>query len=169
MLCVCAPSLTCPHLCAPLQQTTQAWTSVRSPTWWTRASRSTRTVLWSPLTTATSWSAASGTRASVFTPLKLVGSPSWRPKWFCVLLQVFVWVLLTQRSFSLFASGARWPLCPLRRKAHPDRVWPLGRRDVSGQVGVLHRRRLLHRVRLQRRHSSSVVLEWKTPYYRGQP
>lgn len=55
------------------------------------------------------------------------------------------------------------------RKADPDSVWPLGCCDVSGQVRVLHRRGLLHRVGLQRRHSSSVVLEWKAPHYRGQP
>lgn len=55
-----------------LQPITRAWTSVRSPTWSTRASRSTRTALWSQLTIATSWSVDSGTRVSAFTPLKLV-------------------------------------------------------------------------------------------------
>lgn len=57
----------------------------------------------------------------------------------------------------------------LNRKAHPDSVWPLGCGDLSGQVRVLYRRRLLHRVWLQRCDSSSVVLEWKAPHHRGQP
>ena len=56
-----------------------------------------------------------------------------------------------------------------RRKADPDSFWPLGCCDVSGQVRVLHWRGLLHRVGLQRCHSSSVVLEWKAPHHRGQP
>lgn len=55
------------------------------------------------------------------------------------------------------------------RKTHPDSVWPLGCGDLSGQVRVLYRRRLLHRVWLQRCDSSSVVLEWKAPHHRGQP
>lgn len=57
----------------------------------------------------------------------------------------------------------------VHREAHTDCFWPLGRGDVSGQVWVVHRRRLLHRVRLQRRHSSPVVLERQTPHYWGQP
>ena len=60
-------------------------------------------------------------------------------------------------------------LLPLHRKADPDSFWPLGCGDMSGPIRVLHRRRLLHRVRLQRRYSTSVVLERTTPHYRGQP
>lgn len=67
-------------------------------------------------------------------------------------------------------ESIRWHVRPsLQRKAHPDSFWPLGRGDVSGQVRILHRRRLLHCVRLQRCNPSSVVLEWKTPHHRGQP
>lgn len=93
------PSLTYWRLCAPMKQTTQAWTSVRSLTWWTRASKSTHTVLWLLPTTATSWSAASGTRASVFTPLKLVGFVLFIR---AMLIKLSINLLLAVRCFFLF-------------------------------------------------------------------
>lgn len=58
--------------------------------------------------------------------------------------------------------------CVFLRQADPDRLWPLGRRDVFGQIGVIHWRRLLHRLRFQRRHPAAVVLERAAPHYRRQ-
>lgn len=54
------------------------------------------------------------------------------------------------------------------RQADPDSFWPLGCGDMSGQIRVLHRRWLLHRLRVQRCNIAAVVLEWTAPYYRRQ-
>lgn len=55
------------------------------------------------------------------------------------------------------------------RQAHSDSVRSLGRGHMSGTLRVLHRRRLLHCVWIQRCHSAALVLEWAAPYHRRQP
>lgn len=56
----------------------------------------------------------------------------------------------------------------LFRQAYTDRFWALGRGDVSGQIRVLHWRRLLHRLWVQGCYTPAVVLEWTAPHNRRQ-
>ncbi len=61
-----------PGLCFLSQPITLALLKGRSQIWWIKAFRSTHTALWWQPTTATSWHVVSGTRVSVFTPLRQV-------------------------------------------------------------------------------------------------
>lgn len=55
------------------------------------------------------------------------------------------------------------------RQTDSDSVWPPWRGDVSGSLRVVHRRRLLRPVRIQRCHAAPVVLEWKAEQHRREP